>query len=149
MRRVIVLGIPVLMLAGSALAETKMKIEDLPAPVQQTVKEQTKNASLTGLSKEKEDGKTVFEVETKVNGKGRDLMVASDGKILSVEEETAIDTIPAKAREAILKKAAGNTIKMVETVTKGSEVSYEAAVIGKNGKTKEFGVNADGSPHKD
>ena len=149
MKSFAMIGISVILAAGGAMAAEKLKLEDLPGPVQQTVKEQTKNATLAGLAKEKEDGKTVYEVETKVNGKSRDLMVATDGKIISVEEETPIESIPAPAREAILKKAAGNKIKMVETVTKGSQVSYEAAVMGKNGKTKEFGVNADGTPHKD
>ena len=142
-------GIVAMLLPGSALAADKLKLEDLPKPVQETVKAQTTNATLAGLAKEKEDGKTVYEVETKLNGKARDLMVASDGKIVSVEEETDIASIPAPAREAIMKKAAGNKIKIVETLTKGSEVSYEAEIIGKNGKTTEFGVNADGSPHKE
>ena len=149
MQRFARFGFCAVLLAGGALAETKVKVADLPPAVQQTVKEQTANATLGDLSKEREGGKTVYEVETKVNGKGRDLMVASDGKILSVEEETAIESIPAPAHEAILKKAAGGKIKLVETVTKGSEVSYEASYVGKNGKTSEVGVNADGSPHKE
>ena len=144
MKAVVTLGFSAILLAAAG----QLKLEDLPAPVQNTVKAQTKNATLAGLSKEKEGGKTVYEVETRVNGKGRDLMVAADGTILSVEEETAIESIPAPAREAILKRAAGGKIKIVETVTKGSEVSYEATVAGKNGKNREFAVNADGAPHK-
>jgi len=150
MKRSVVFGfIALLSLAGGLTAANKMKVEDLPAAVHKTVNAEKVTATLVGLEKEKEGGKTVYEVETKVNGKSRDLMVAGDGKILSVEEETAIEGIPAAAREAILKKAAGAKIKIVETVTKGSDVSYEAAIIGKSGKTKEFSFNADGTPHKD
>jgi len=90
----------------------------------------------------------VYEVESKVNGKGRDLIVDAAGTVLEVEEEVAIDSIPAAAREAIMKKVAGGKIQKVETLTKGSQVSYEAAYVGKNGKAAEYGVNADGSVHK-
>jgi uncharacterized membrane protein YkoI len=136
------------LLAGFAIAESKLKVEDLPAAAQKTVKEQTQNAKLVGLGKEKEGGKTVYELETMVNGKSRDLMIDSTGAILSVEDEVALDSIPAAAKKAIQEKAAGGKIAKVETVTKGSEVSYEAAYTSKGGKKAEYGVNADGTPHK-
>jgi uncharacterized membrane protein YkoI len=130
------------------VADTKVKVEDLPAAVQKTVKEQTQNAKLVGVSTEKEGGKTVYELETTVNGKSRDLMIDSAGAILSVEVEVALDSIPAAAQTAIQKKAGGGKITKVETVTTGSEVSYEAAYTSKSGKKAEVGVNADGTPHK-
>lgn len=128
-------------------ADTKVKMESLPAVVQAAVKEQTNSATLIGLSKEVEKGKTTYEIETKLNGKTRDLLLDSAGKLIEVEEETDIKSIPAAAREAILKKAAGGTVKRVETLTRGSSVSYEAGVQ-KNGKNSEINVNADGSVHK-
>jgi uncharacterized membrane protein YkoI len=130
------------------VADTKVKVEDLPAAVQKTVKEQTQSAKLVGVSTEKEGGKTVYELETTVNGKSRDLMIDSAGAILSVEVEVALDSIPAAAQTAIQKKAGGGKITKVETVTTGSEVSYEAAYTSKSGKKAEVGVNADGTPHK-
>jgi uncharacterized membrane protein YkoI len=135
-------------LAASAIAETKIKFENLPPAVQKSVKDETRNATIVGIVKEKEKGKTVYEVETKVNGKTRDIMIDSTGKVYLVEEETPIESIPAPAREAILKKAGSGKVTLVETLTKGSEVSYEAAYVGKKGKKAEVGVNADGSPHK-
>ncbi|MCU1262904.1 MAG: hypothetical protein JWO80_5789 [Bryobacterales bacterium] len=129
-------------------AETKVKMESLPPAVQQAVKDQTQNAKLVGISKEVENGKTMYEVETMVNGKSRDLMLDATGQVASVEQEVGLDSIPASAREAIQKKTAGGKIKKVELVTVGSEKSYEAAYAGKNGKSAEFSVNADGSVHK-
>jgi uncharacterized membrane protein YkoI len=58
-----------------------------------------------------------------------------------------MSSIPAAARAAIEKKAAGAKIKLVETVTEGGTVRYEAA-IEKAGKTTEYTVNADGSLYK-
>jgi uncharacterized membrane protein YkoI len=99
------------------------------------------------VSREVEKGKTMYEVETKVNGKTRDLVFDAAGKVVSVEEEVDINTIPAGAKAAIEKKAAGGKINRVETATEGSKVYYEAA-IEKSGKSSEFAVNADGSVHK-
>lgn len=130
-------------------AETKVKMQDLPPAVQNAVKEQTKDATLVGLSTEKEKGQTMYEVETKVNGKSRDLLLDKSGNVVEVEQEVDLDSIPAPAKAAIEKKAAGGKIEKVETLTKGSAVSYEAAIKTKAGKTIEVGVNADGSPHKD
>jgi CRISPR/Cas system CSM-associated protein Csm3 (group 7 of RAMP superfamily) len=141
-------GFAVLLLAGSAAAESKVKMENLPPAVQKTVKEQTQRAKLIGLSKEKEGGQTVYELETTVNGRSRDLMIDSAGTILSVEDEVALDSVPEPARKAIQQKAGAGKIIKVETVTKGSEVSYEAAYTSKSGKKAEYGVNADGTPHK-
>jgi uncharacterized membrane protein YkoI len=133
---------------GLIAAETKVKVADLPPAVQNAVKEQTKNATLVGVSKEVEKGKTMYEVETKVNGKGRDLMLDSAGAVVSVEEEVDLVSIPAAAKAAIEKKVAGGTLKKVETVTEGSTVFYEAAIKTKAGKNTEVSVNADGSVHK-
>lgn len=141
-------GFGLLLLAGSAAAESKMKVEDLPPEVQNTVKEKTQHAKLVGLSKEKEGGKTVYELETMVNGKSRDLIIDSAGKILSVEDEIALDSIPEAAKKAIQGKVATGKINKIETVTKGSAVSYEASYTSKSGKKAEYSVNADGTPHK-
>jgi uncharacterized membrane protein YkoI len=128
-------------------AEKKVKIQDLPPAVQQAVKEQTKKATLIGLTQEVEEGKTVYEVETKVSGRGRDVTIDSSGAVILVEEEVTLDSIPAAARAAIEKQAAGGKITKVETVAKGKNVTYEALVTRK-GKPSEISVTADGSPVK-
>jgi uncharacterized membrane protein YkoI len=138
--------------AASALAmaaEKKVKLENLPPAVQASVKEQTKNATLVGLSTETEKGKTTYAVETKVNGKGRDVLLDKTGAVLEVEEEVELDSIPAAAKAAIQKRVAGGTITKVEKLTAAATVSYEAAVKTKAGKNIEVGVNADGTPHKE
>jgi uncharacterized membrane protein YkoI len=127
--------------------ETPVKMKDLPPAVQKTVQDQTKGAQIKGLSKEVEKGKTMYEVETMMNGKARDLLIDATGALVSVEEPIAIDAIPAAAKAAIEKLAAGGKIKSVETVTKGQTVTYEA-VIAKGKKNSEVVVAADGSVQK-
>lgn len=132
----------------AAAAEKKVKMQDLPAAVQQEAKEQTKNAILVGLSQEVEKGKTYYEVETKVNGHTRDVLLDAGGAIVEVEEEMALDSVPAAARASLEKSATGGKVTKVEKVTKGSAIKYEAA-INKAGKKSEVTVAADGSLVKD
>jgi hypothetical protein len=127
--------------------EKKVKLEKLPLAVQQAVKEQTKTAALVGITQETEDGKTTYEVETKVDGHTRDVNLDANGAVVLVEEETPIEKIPAPARAGIEKKASGGKIAKVETITKGSTVTYEALITGK-GKKFEYVVTPDGSPTK-
>jgi uncharacterized membrane protein YkoI len=145
MNRLFYLG--ALSFAIAFAGESAVKMKDLPPAVQKTVQEQTKGAQIKGLSKEVEKGKTMYEVETLVNGKSRDLLIDASGALISVEEPVTIDTIPAAAKAALEKLAAGGKIKSVESVTKGQTVTYEA-VIAKGLKKSEVVVAADGSIQK-
>jgi len=130
-------------------ADTPVKMADLPPVVQAAVKEQTTTATLVGLSKETEHGKTTYEVETSLNGKSRDVSFDKTGAIVAVEQEVDLDSIPAPAKAAIQKKIGTGKLKNVESVTEGSSpVTYEATII-RNGKASEVGINADGTPHKE
>jgi hypothetical protein len=108
-----------------ALAGVKMK--NLPEPVRKTVLEQTKGAQIKNIGKEVEKGATMYEVETVVNGRTRDLMIDSAGAVVSVEEEVAIASIPAAAKAGIEKLADGATITKVEAVTKGQSRLWSKA----------------------
>ena len=125
-------------------SEKSVKMKDLPLPVQRAIQEQTKGTQVKGLAKEVENGKTFYEAETSVNGHGRDLLFDSAGALVEIEEETPLDSIPAPARAAIEKKAAGGKITKVEILTKGQTIVYEAAIT-KGGKKSEIVVAADGS----
>jgi uncharacterized membrane protein YkoI len=140
---IVILGLPVF---G---AEKKVSLESLPPAVQAAVKEQTKNATLVGISTEKEKGKMMYEVETKVNGKGRDLLLDQTGAIVETEDEVDLNSIPAPARAAIEKRAADGAIRKVEKLTAGSTIRYEAAIRTKAGKNIEISVDAYGAPQKD
>ncbi len=128
-------------------AEGKVNLRDLPPAAQAAVKKETANATLVGLSKEVEDGQTVYEVETKVNGRTRDLLMNGAGTVIEVEEEVELGEIPGGARKSIEIAATGGKVTRVEQVTRGPVVSFEAE-IRKNGKSSEMVVNSDGSPHK-
>ena len=146
MRRAIAfLSAMIVLATGAGIArEKKVALKDLPPAAQKTVQEQLKGAEFKGLSQETEQGKTVYELETVVKGKTRDILIDANGSILEIEEATTLDAIPAPARAAIEKAATGGKIKTVETVTKGGKVYYEAAIT-KAGKGSELQVTADGA----
>ena len=135
-------------MATGTLAVSAIEISKLPAAVQKTVKEETKNATAVKVSKETEGGTTLYEVESTVKGRGRDLMVNAQGMVVSIEEEVALADIPGAARTGIEKLAMGGAISKVETLTKGSVVTYEAVITKKGMKKTEVMVNGDGSVAK-
>jgi uncharacterized membrane protein YkoI len=137
-------------IAGAPLClagETKVKMESLPPAVQAAVKQQSAGATIKGLTKETEKGKIIYEAELTVNGHGKDISFDSAGKVVSIEEEVAIDSIPAAARDAINKAVGTGKLTRVEQVTENGKTSYEAAI--KRGiKTSEFTVDASGNKIK-
>ena len=136
-------------LCGLAAADTRMAFSDLPAAVQKAAKSQIQGAQVLAASSEKEDGRTTYEVETKVDGKSRDLSFNASGQLLEVEQQVDLNSIPAAAKTSLLKSAGSGTIQKVESVTAGKSVSYEATVTTNTGHHTEIAVNADGTRHRD
>lgn len=149
MIRKLTIPLAILALAGAA-ASAKLTVKDLPAAVQKTVSDNLNGGEIRNIGKETEHGVTQYEVETTLNGKHRDFNVDTKGALLVVEEETTIDSIPAAAKGAILKKIGDGKLRTVETFSKpGSETMYEAAWTSKTGRKSEVLVKADGSETKE
>jgi len=149
MKQIFLVFLTVMAIAGVAAAKG-LQLKDLPVAVQKTVQDTLKGAEIKNISKEVEKGVTQYEVESLLNGKHRDFNVDASGKLLVVEEQVDIAGIPAAARSAIEKKAAGGKLGLVETVTRGDGTTlYEAAYTSKAGKKGSVLVKADGSETKD
>jgi uncharacterized membrane protein YkoI len=135
---------------GATLAQEKtLTLKDLPAAAQKTIQAELKGGEIKNIGKETEHGVAQYEVETMLNGKHRDFNVDTNGKLLLVEEETSIDSIPAAAKAAILKRVGDGKLGMVELFMRGGETMYEAAYTTKAGKKHEVLVKADGTETKD
>ena len=130
---------------GIALASEKpVQMSELPAAVRQAVQKETKGATIRGLSKETENGKTYYEAETMVNGRHRDLLFNASGSVAEIEDQTEISNIPAPARHAIEQFAAGGKVLTVEAVNSNGATSYEAQVRKSSGKRAEVKVSPEG-----
>jgi uncharacterized membrane protein YkoI len=126
-------------------AEHTIPVSKLPAVVRATVEAESKGATVKGVSSEKDTGKTVYELETLVNGRTRDVIIDSAGKVLAVEEQLDADKAPAPVRAAL--EAKGKIVTL-ETVKKGGTTTYEGVVMNKAGQKVEIAVDADGKPVK-
>lgn len=135
----LVLGTPTLF-----AAEKRIQAKDLPPAVQAAVQDATRGATIKGYAREVGGGKTMFEVETTVNGHARDLLFDASGTLVEVEEAMSLDAVPVAVKTAL---AARGHVVTVEQVTRGKAITYEA-VVEHNGKQSEVAVTADGKPIK-
>jgi hypothetical protein len=116
-------------LTSAQAQEKKIKREELPPAVEKTVAEQSRDATIRGLSTEIEKGERLYEVELSVNGHGKDISMDKGGKIVEVEEEVAMDSLPPEVKAGLTRTAGSGTITKVESLTKGGKlVAYEADV---------------------
>jgi hypothetical protein len=86
--------------------EKKIRREDLPPAVEKTVVAQSQGATIKGFSNEVEGGKALYEVELTVNVRGKDISMDKDGKIVEVEEEVAMDSLPPEVKAGLRKQQA-------------------------------------------
>ena len=136
-----------MLVALPALAQEKKLTKDqLPAAVQKTLDEQSKGATVRGYSTEKEDGKTIYEVQLTVNGKSRDVSVDPAGVVLEIEDQVDFATLPDAVQAGLKKKAGAGKILSVEALTKKSKLVAYEAVVETAGKKHEVQVGPDGKP---
>src|SRR5258708_17656803 len=132
MKHIVTIGFAVAALALGA--DKKLALQDLPPAVQKTVQDEAKGGEIKSIAKETEKGVVQYEVETMLNGKHRDFEVDTKGTLLEMEEETSIDSIPAAAKAAIMKKVSDGKLGMVDTFKKSGsgETEEDARYTGKN-----------------
>lgn len=85
-----------------------------------------------------------YEAELTINGRSRDITFDAHGTVVSVEEETSLESIPAGARAAIQHAVGNGRLRSVEAVTEGGATTYEAHIT-HGRKTSEVKVDANGT----
>lgn len=123
-------------------SERPVKMSQLPAAVQQTVREQSRGAHIRGLSVETENGVTSYEVELKVNGHSRDVLIDPSGAVVSIEEQVALASLPAEVKAAITR--GGGRVVLVESISKGGTIEAYEAHVRRGRKTVEIKVGPEG-----
>ena len=81
------LAFPVFLTAAEEKEET-VKMSDLPAAVQTTIKDKAGSNEIMKVEKKTEDGKTVYEAVVNKNGKEWSIEVNANGKFLKQYEES-------------------------------------------------------------
>ncbi len=67
--------------------EAKVGVSDLPAAVRAALEKEAPNGEIEEIEKEEKDGKVVYEVDVKIEGKELELKIAADGTVLKKEAE--------------------------------------------------------------
>src|SRR5215211_7009547 len=99
------LGVLLTSVASAQGSEKKARMKNLPPAVQTTVNEQSKGAVIRGLSKEVKDGQTFYEAELTVAGHNKDVLIDARGKVVEVEEQVTLDSLPPAVKAEIIKQA--------------------------------------------
>jgi uncharacterized membrane protein YkoI len=115
--------------------EPSLTLNDLPAAVQKTVKEQQAGREIADIDKEMWNGKNVYEVEFKEKGINSRLYVASDGSIVvdkskkhGVNLGLQLSDTPAAVQATVKNTVSSAEIEDVDRETKNGHVVYDVEV---------------------
>ena len=133
-----------LLTLSAMAAEKQISRAQLPESVRKTADEQAKGATVRNYTTEIENGRREYEVEMTINGHTKDVSIGTDGRLLVIEEQVDVKSLPTHVVSALRGRAGRGLITKVESITKlGSLVAYEAQVDSA-GKHSEIQVGASG-----
>jgi hypothetical protein len=113
---------------AGAQGEQKIKAKNLPAAVTAAFQKAYPNARIKGTSKEVENGKTMYEIES-VDGKmNRDLLYNEDGTCAEIEETIPVKALPSDVASALKKNFPKGKVMKSEKLTKGETIQYEMVI---------------------
>ncbi len=125
--------------------EGRLALRDLPKVVQATVQKETQGAAIVGISKENADGKTIYEIETKVSGRTRDMLIDDRGALTELEEENSLASLPSPIQAEIRTSIGKAKLIRLETVMNGAKVKTGySALVELGGKQSEVEMGSDG-----
>ena len=106
----------------------------VPAPVRDAFKRAYPTARVLKYGTEVENGRTIYEVESREGTTHRDLTYAADGTLVESETEVPVAQLPAAVRAAA--ETGGARIRLAEIVVIGHDTIYEMKIRGRNGALK-------------
>jgi uncharacterized membrane protein YkoI len=146
---VLVAVVLVLAAAAARADEEKVPLDKVPKAVTDAVKARFPNAKLLGAEKEKEAGKTVYEIAIEHKEQKIEVTLTPEGTIVEIEKQIAARDMPKAVSEALEGKYPKATYKMIEEVIKvkgGKEKVeyYEVLLVSAEGRRFEVSVAPDG-----
>ena len=100
----------------------------LPPVIAKAFHEAWPKAKILAWSREKEKGRTIYEVESRDGTVRRDLIYAATGQTIAIEETVPASEVPETIRSALSAAAPSAIITRAERVTRDSLVTWEMAV---------------------
>jgi uncharacterized membrane protein YkoI len=115
--------------------QPSMALNDLPAAVQKTVKEQQAGREIADVDKEMWNGKAVYEVEFKEKGPNSRVYIASDGSMVVDKDKsrgtylgTQLSEAPAAVQATVKRTVSNAEIEDVDRETKNGQIVYDVEV---------------------
>ena len=105
--------------------EQTIKCRSVPSEVRTAFQKAYPNATISGCSKEVEEGRTAYEISSTDGKTRRDVLFYPDGTLIVVEETIAAGAIPEPVRQAVSQKFPDYAIELAEKVTREAVVTYE------------------------
>ena len=123
------------------LIALQMFLGELPTVVQQTIRAQIGGSQLLDIFWTDEDGEISYEIEYQKGPLKREMSVAPDGRLLSLQVELA--ETPAAVQKTINTQAAGGKVGEIYRVEEDGEQLF-AAEVTRDGRKRSFAVALDG-----
>ena len=138
------------LIAWSAGAEAiKIKKTELPAAVREAVDHSAPGAHVSACWRLTGDGAASYEVDLKVDGRRKGVVIAADGKVLTVQEEIRWEDLPGRVQETFHRVAGDHDIEEVHSIWRHGEiVGYGARIDGEDGDF-DFEVGPSGESLRD
>jgi hypothetical protein len=120
------------------------RVKALPAPVRKTVLAEGEGALVRGVVVELENGVTVYEVEMRIKGLTKDIVVGADGTMITCEQQVTLASLSPAVRATMVKAAGKRRIQMIESVTNAGKLEYYEAHVVAGKVMSEVKVSPDG-----
>ena len=145
------------------LAGRKMQMNELPQAVQNTIRAHSNGAPIEDIDRETKDGRTVYDVAFKRDGKNTELKINEDGSIIQDNKKgiladaklpnfgnrkMQLNELPAPVQKTIRAHANGAPIEDIDRETKDGRTVYDVA-FKRDGKNTELKVAEDGTVIRD
>jgi hypothetical protein len=125
---------------GADEKDKKISLDKTPKAVQEAIKKRFPGAEVTGIEKDTDDGKDLYTVELKHNGRKYEMDIQEDGTIDEIEKAIALKDLPEAVTRALEARYPRATLKDAMEV-------YD--VVGKDETLSEYTVSLETAGKKD
>lgn len=136
-------------LAGFVVADDPKDLEKIPKAVMDALKAKFPKAKIEKWSKEKEEGKVVYDIEFKQDGRKAEADIFEDGTIHNFEKQFDAKDLPKAVKDAVEKKYGKSKMKEVMEITEVKDKKevhggFEIVITTADNKEVELTVAKDG-----
>lgn len=142
--RMVIVALAVLLVVGPGSAVAQ-RSDSLPPAIAAAFRQAYAGARILNVSRERREGKVVYEIESQDGPTRRDLIYDLTGQVLEIEEVIPADSVPAAVRAALERDLPGATLVGAERVTRGTVILYEVEARKGGGKSRYLTYAPDGA----